>query len=78
MGIIISLVIGAICGWPAGRIMKSNNGLLFNIILGLIGGFVGGLIFNLLGFSVNGTLGSIVSGVVGSCIVIFIVRNIKK
>ena len=78
VGILISLIIGAVCGWLAGIIMKSGHGLLINMLLGLAGGVVGGLIFKLLGFSINGTLGSIISGVVGSCLVIFLVRLIKK
>lgn len=78
MGFIIALVIGAVCGWLAGYIMKSNGSLLRNIILGIIGGFVGNLIFDLLGFSINGTLGSIISGVIGSCLVIFIVQKLFK
>lgn len=78
LNILISLIIGAVCGWLAGIIMKSGHSLLINMLLGLAGGVVGGLIFNLLGFSINGTLGSIISGVVGSCLVIFVVRLIKK
>ncbi len=78
INLLVSLVIGGICGCAAGYIMKSGQSLLFNIILGIVGGFVGGALFNLLGFSINGTLGSIISGIIGSCIVIFVVRLIKK
>lgn len=78
LNIILSLIIGGVCGWLAGNIMKTGYSLLFNILLGLIGGVVGGFIFGLLGFSINGIIGSIISGVVGSCLIIFIVRLIKK
>ncbi|MBQ8823313.1 MAG: GlsB/YeaQ/YmgE family stress response membrane protein, partial [Lachnospiraceae bacterium] len=44
----------------------------------IVGGAVGGFIFNLLGISIGGILGNIISGVVGACIVIFVVRLIKK
>ena len=37
VNIIISLVIGGVCGWLAGIIMKSANGVLINIILGIVG-----------------------------------------
>ncbi|MBQ7954766.1 MAG: GlsB/YeaQ/YmgE family stress response membrane protein [Lachnospiraceae bacterium] len=53
-------------------------GLLFNIILGLLGGFVGGFLFGLLNIPLPGYLGDILSGVVGSCLLIFVVRLIKK
>lgn len=78
MNIIISLIIGAVCGWLAGIIMKSGHGLLVNIILGIVGGFVGGFIFGLLGLSINGIVGTIISSVVGACLIIFVVRLIKK
>ena len=78
MGIIMSLVVGGICGWLAGKIMKSNNGILFNIILGLLGGCLGGLLFGILGFATTGIIGNIISGVVGSCILVALVRYIKK
>lgn len=78
MGIIVSLIIGGVCGWLAGMIMKTGYSLLINILLGLAGGVVGGLVFGLLGFAVKGTLGSIISGVVGSCLLIFLIRKIKK
>ena len=78
INLLISLAIGAVCGWLAGNIMKKGNSLIMNIILGVIGGFVGGFIFNLLGLSINGILGSIISGVVGACLIIFVVGLIKK
>ena len=78
MGLITSLVVGAICGWLAGYIMKSKNGLIMNILLGVVGGFVGGWVFGLLGFSIVGLLGNIISGVVGACIVIFLARLVGK
>lgn len=45
MGIIIWLVIGAIVGWLAGMIMRDNNGILLNIIVGIVGAFIGGALF---------------------------------
>ena len=78
MGIIISLIIGGICGWIEGNIMKTGYSLLFNIILGLIGGVVGGFLLGLIGLSASGIIGSIISGVIGSCLIIFIVRKLKK
>ena len=78
MGIIVSLIIGGVCGWLAGIIMKTGYSLLINILLGLVGGVVGGLVFGLLNLPITGIVGSIISGVVGSCLVIFLIRLIKK
>ena len=38
MHILVSLLIGALVGWLAGKIMHSKGGLIRNIVLGLLGG----------------------------------------
>lgn len=76
--IILSLIVGAVCGYLAGRFMNSGGGLLYNIILGILGGFVGGFLFGLIGISFNGIIGSIICGVAGSCILIWLGRYLKK
>ena len=40
MGILWTILMGALTGWLAGKIMKSQGGWLRNIIIGVIGGFV--------------------------------------
>lgn len=69
-----SLVIGALCGWIASMIMKTDAqmGAFANIIVGLIGGVVGGWIFDLLNITTTGLIGDIIAGVVGSVVLIFI------
>ena len=43
MNIILTLLFGAIAGWLAGFfVVKEKGGLIWNIIIGLLGGFVGG------------------------------------
>lgn len=46
IGIIIWLIIGGVVGWLAGLIMRDNQGVIVNIIVGIVGAFIGGLIFN--------------------------------
>ncbi len=75
---LVSILIGALCGWIAGKIMKSEHGFLMNLILGIAGGFVGGLIARLLQLSINGIIGTILFSVIGSCLVIFVARKILK
>jgi uncharacterized membrane protein YeaQ/YmgE (transglycosylase-associated protein family) len=76
MDIILWIVFGAIVGWLASIIMKSNQGLLGDIILGIVGAFVGGLVMNFFGAGgVSGfNLYSILVSIVGAVIVIFIGR----
>lgn len=44
MGIIIWLIIGAVVGWLAGILMRDRNGIIMNIVVGIVGAFIGGLI----------------------------------
>jgi uncharacterized membrane protein YeaQ/YmgE (transglycosylase-associated protein family) len=74
-GLIAWLLVGVIAGWLAEQITGRQQGLLGNLILGLIGAFVGGLVFSLLG--VHGTagfLGSIVVATIGAVILIALGR----
>ncbi|MBO4229104.1 MAG: GlsB/YeaQ/YmgE family stress response membrane protein [Clostridia bacterium] len=75
--ILVSLVIGALVGWLAGKIMKSKNGLLVNIILGILGGALGGWLGSLIGIG-GGWVTSILLAIGGSCLIIWILRLIKK
>ena len=76
--IITSLLIGAIAGALAGFIMNSHGGLIRNIIIGIVGGFVGTYVFGLLNISWEGIIGSIGTSLIGACILIFIGRLLFK
>ena len=41
LGLIGTLVVGALAGWLASKIMDNQGGLIRNIILGIVGGIVG-------------------------------------
>ncbi len=77
MGIIITLICGALAGWLAGNIMKSNNGVILNTILGLAGGVVGSLLLGIIGISGRGIIGGTIVAVIGACILIWIAGKIK-
>lgn len=77
--IVLILIIGAIAGWLAGKIMKGRGfGLLGNIVIGIIGAFVGGFLFGLLGITAGGIIGSLVMSTVGAVTLLFVVRVLKK
>jgi uncharacterized membrane protein YeaQ/YmgE (transglycosylase-associated protein family) len=80
MSILLWIVLGAIAGWIADLVMKSNHGVLEDIILGIIGAFVGGFVMNMLGQpGVTGfNLYSVVVAVIGACAVIFLGRVIHR
>ena len=80
MTFIYFIIIGAIAGWLAGKIMKGGGfGLIMNMVLGIIGGVVGGWVFSLFGLSTDGGLiGSLVTSVAGAVLILYIGRLIKK
>ena len=80
MGFLYFIVIGAIAGWGAGKIMQGGGfGLLMNIVLGIVGGVIGGWVFSLLGISADGGLiGSLITALVGAVLLLYVARLIKK
>lgn len=74
------IIIGAIAGWLAGKIMKGGGfGLVMNMVLGIIGGVVGGWVFGLFGLNTDGgIIGSLVTAVAGAVLILYVGRLIKK
>jgi uncharacterized membrane protein YeaQ/YmgE (transglycosylase-associated protein family) len=71
ISLMIWLFIGLVAGYLGSRIVnKSGDGILLDIILGLVGSFVGGFLFSLLGIHVGGLIGSIVVATIGAIIVL--------
>ncbi len=86
MNLIIWLIVGGIIGWLASIIMKrdAQQGILLNVIVGIVGSFLGGfLIAPLLGsgtansgdFSVMGLLASLIGAVILLAIVNLFTRG---
>lgn len=79
IGILVSLVIGALAGWLAGKIMNKGMGLLVCIIVGVIGGFLGSWVFSLLGVSGNGSFwAQLLTGTLGAVLLLFILSLFKR
>ncbi|MDO5755559.1 MAG: GlsB/YeaQ/YmgE family stress response membrane protein [Tissierellia bacterium] len=82
MGIISWLIVGALAGWIASRIMKKDAqmGAVANIVTGIVGGGIGGWIASALGMSKASGINiySIFISVVGAVILLAILNAIKK
>jgi len=78
--IIIMLIVGAIAGWLAGQIVRGFGfGLLWNIVIGIVGAFIGVWLLQQLGFMpFAGFIGSIVNGTIGAVILLIIVGFIRR
>ena len=80
MGLIIWLIVGGVVGWLASIIMRTDaqQGVLLNIIVGIVGAFIGGLIFS--GGTINQTLTltSFLVSLVGAIILLAIVNLVRR
>ena len=77
VGWIAAIIIGGLAGWAAEHFMKSDTGLLMNIVLGIIGAAVASAIFSFFGINLGGWIGYLIAGFVGACLLSWIVRTVR-
>lgn len=80
MSIVAWIILGLIAGWIASKIYAgSGQGLVMNIVIGVIGAFVGGILFSAVGGApVTGfNLYSMVVAVVGAIAVLWIYHAVS-
>ncbi|WP_460760221.1 GlsB/YeaQ/YmgE family stress response membrane protein [Lysobacter fragariae] len=86
MGLIIWLVVGGIIGWLASLVMKTDaqQGLLLNVVIGIVGAFLGGWIGNITGLGGadindgNFSLPSLLLSLVGAIVLLAIVNLFRR
>lgn len=81
MNILLWILFGALAGWLASVIMGTREqGLLTDIVLGIIGAILGGWLFNRFGAAgVTGfNLGSLLVAVVGAIVVLAIAKLFRR
>ncbi|WIM88877.1 GlsB/YeaQ/YmgE family stress response membrane protein [Candidatus Mycobacterium wuenschmannii] len=73
------IVIGAVAGWIASLIMKTREGLLLDIVVGVVGALLGGF---LLSFVVDTASGgwwfTLFTAVFGAVILLSLVRVVRR
>ena len=79
MGIILSIIIGCLAGFCAGKLMKGGGfGFFMNLLLGLFGGVLGGWIFDTLGIEWGGLLGQLGTAIIGAVLILYIASLLRK
>lgn len=81
MGLILWLIVGGVIGWLASIVMRTDaqQGIILNIIVGIIGAFIGGLIFS--GGTINNaplTVYSFLVSLLGAVILLAIVNLVRR
>ena len=79
MGILAWIIFGALAGFVAGILMHSRGGIIFDIIVGIVGALLGGFIMGEFGHA--GVTGwnwrSFGVAVLGAVILLFVLRLVR-
>lgn len=82
MSIIAWIILGGVAGWLASLVMKTDasQGILMNILVGIVGAFVGGFVFSFFGGEgVTGfNLYSLAVALLGSIVLLWIYRAVAR
>ncbi len=77
VGWLLAIVVGAAAGWIAEQLMRSNQGLLMNIVMGIVGSIVANALLAVFGVSFGGLVGYLIAGVIGACFLIAAGRMLR-
>jgi uncharacterized membrane protein YeaQ/YmgE (transglycosylase-associated protein family) len=80
MGLIWALIIGAIAGWLAGKLVEGGGfGLVGNIAVGIVGGVIGSFLLGWLGIAPGGgAVGSIIGATIGAVVLLMLIRLVRR
>ena len=80
VGWISYLVIGAIAGWIAGKVVKGGgSGLLMNMVIGVVGALIGGFLLSFFfDTAAGGWWFTLFTAVLGSVILLWVVARVGK
>ena len=83
MGLIILLIVGGIVGWLAGLIMRDNNGIILNVVVGIVGAILAGFVVTPLigGAPITGgiiSIQSIIVSLLGAIILLAVVNLFRR
>jgi uncharacterized membrane protein YeaQ/YmgE (transglycosylase-associated protein family) len=76
-GWIMTIILGALAGWIAEKVMKFDTGLVMNMVLGIAGALLGNFALGLLNIGLAGILGQLIVAVVDACVLIMVYRALQ-
>jgi uncharacterized membrane protein YeaQ/YmgE (transglycosylase-associated protein family) len=78
VGWIGAIILGGLAGWVAERVMKSDMGILMNIVLGIVGALVLNAILRLANIiPPEGWIAQFIVAVIGAVLLIWVWRLIR-
>ena len=77
--LIVFVIVGAIAGYLASKVLTGKGmGILWDIVVGILGAFVGGFLAGLVGISAGNILVEIAIAFVGAVILLLIFRAVTS
>jgi uncharacterized membrane protein YeaQ/YmgE (transglycosylase-associated protein family) len=78
VSILAAIVIGIAAGWIGEQVMGRRDGLLTNLIVGVVGAFIGAFLANALGIAFAGFWGSLVVSAIGAIVLLWLVSVFRR
>ena len=83
MNLIVWLIVGGLVGWVASMLMRSPEGIVMNVIVGIVGAFIGGwLLSPLIGAGTinqhDFSLGGLAVSLLGAVILLAVVNLFRR
>jgi len=79
MGLLFALIVGALAGWLAGRIVTGYGfGLLGNILVGIAGAIIAYYLLPRIGMNMGLFVGSVLRATIGAVVLLLLIRLVKR
>lgn len=80
MNFLIYLVVGGIAGWLASMLMRrdASMGIVANIVVGIVGGFLGGWALPKVGLVFSGTVGFLITAFIGAAVLLLLINLLTR
>lgn len=82
MGIILTIIFGGLVGWVASLIMNTDGqqGIILNIVIGIVGAIVGTWIMGFFGFSeaAGFSLRGFLVALLGACVLLAVLKFLRR
>ncbi|WP_420391641.1 GlsB/YeaQ/YmgE family stress response membrane protein [Acuticoccus sp.] len=78
VGWLTAIVVGGLAGWIAEKVMRSDMGLIRNVLLGIVGAAVLNFLLDVADLELGyGWVRYLVAGVLGGCLLIWLARLVR-
>lgn len=78
MNFIIFLIVGAVAGFFADKVVKNTFGTWTDMLIGIAGSFIGDFIVGLFGYYADTVLLQIIVAFIGAVLLLFVINLVKS